>query len=98
MITTSMTLVAIYGSASAVPAGGTPLVMIQAKPIGADGLPSGARVTLSSSNTGVAKVSTAEQLGNSPAGVQGIAAGAAVITAAAQDGSGVTATLAVTVA
>lgn len=98
MITTTMTLIAINGSASAVSANGTPLVMIQAKPLGADGLPSGSIVKLASSNTGVAKVSTAEQLGAAPAGVQGIAAGTATITATAQDGSNVTATLVVTVA
>lgn len=96
MITSSMTLIAIYGLATAVAAGG-PVVMIQATPKGADGLSSGARVLLSSSDATIAKVTTAEQLGNSPAGVVGQRSGTATITATAQDGSGVTATLVVTV-
>lgn len=96
MITNSMTLTAIFGLATAVKAGSAPL-MIQATPIGLDGQPSGAIVKLSSSDPTIASVTTAEQLGNSPAGVVGNAPGVVTITAAAQDGSGITATLVVTV-
>lgn len=96
MITTAMTLAAIYGSASAVAAGGPP-VMIQAKCTDDDGNPSGALCTIDSSDESIATVTSAEQIGNAPVGVVGQRAGSATITASAKDGSALTATLVVTV-
>lgn len=92
--TASMTLVAL-GAATAL-AGGEPR-FIQAKPLDSTGLPSGSAVRLSSSNTAVAKVTTGEQLGAAPAGVVGISAGSATITATAADNTAITATLVITV-
>lgn len=96
MTTVSMTLVAIFGLATAVKAGGEK-IMIQAKPIDADGNPSGALVAIDSSDESIASVSSAEQLGNAPLAVIGNSAGQATITATAKDGSGITATLVITV-
>ncbi|MDB4876440.1 MAG: hypothetical protein JWM41_2886 [Gemmatimonadetes bacterium] len=78
-----------------VPAGQELFVQTTAKD--ATGSPTGAQVLLSSSNTGVAKVTTCEQEGAAPAAVIGVASGTATITATASDNSAVTATLTVTV-
>lgn len=96
MLTNTLSLAAIYGSASAVKAGGAP-VMIQATATDVNGLPSGTDVALDSSDEGVCTLTSATQQGNAPVGLVGQKAGAAVITATARDGSGKTATLNVTV-
>lgn len=96
MQTASITLATLTGQAATIASGG-PQLLIQAKPLGSDGLPSGVPVRLASSDTGVAKVTTTEQDGAAPAGVIGIAPGSAVITATPIDNSAVSATLAVTV-
>jgi hypothetical protein len=92
--TTSMTLIAIGASTAFV--GNRPR-FIQAKPLGADGLYSGSPVRLSSSDTKIGTVTSAEQIGNAPVGVVGQSAGSVTITATAADNMAVTATLVITV-
>lgn len=96
MLTNTMSIAAINGSASAVKAGGAP-VNIQVTCLDVDGRSSGARSEVDSSDETICQVTSAEQLGNSPLALVGIRAGTAVITATAKDGSGKTATLNVTV-
>ena len=73
------------------------VVQVESTATDASGLPSGHHVLLSSSNTGVAKVTTAHEIGGAPGGVIGIGPGTATITGAAADNSGATATIAITV-
>lgn len=96
MTTTTLSIAAIFGSASAVKAGG-PTVMIQVTATDANGNPSGARSEVDSSDESICTLTSAEQLGVAPLGLVGQKSGNCVITATAKDGSGKTATLNVTV-
>lgn len=96
MLTNTLAIAAIYGSAAAVKAGG-PTVMIQVTATDVNGQPSGARSEVDSSDESIVQLTSAEQLGASPLGLVGVKPGNAVITATAKDGSGKTATLNVTV-
>ncbi len=89
-----MTLIALGASTAFV--GARPR-FIQAIPLDATGLPSGALVRLSSGNTQIATVTSAVQTGRAPVGVAGQSAGTVTITATADDNTAVTATLVITV-
>ena len=95
--TTSMTLIAIGPQSAATAFVGNRPRFIQAKPLGADGLSSGALVRLSSSDTKIGTLTSAVQTGNAPVGVVGQSAGSVTITATADDNTAVTATLVITV-
>lgn len=95
--TATVTIAALPGpgnSSGSPKVGGQPM-LVKTTAVDSTGAPTEARVLLSSSNRGVAVVTTAEQKGNAPAGVVGIGAGSATITAVAEDNSGASATLAV---
>lgn len=94
--TATVTLATLNGGSATVSQNGGEL-LIQANTLDATGAETPVQALLSSSNTNVAKVTTAWQDSGAPAAVIGVSPGSAIITATAADNSAATATLTVTV-
>lgn len=73
------------------------LVQLQTTALDANGLASGQNVKITSSDTTVAQIQSASELGYANAAVLAVSPGVATITATASDNSAATATITVTV-